>query len=84
MKKNEFAILHELNSGQFLVNTEYEHGEQDPFKLTIKFWSKSMNGFASTTMSWPDDKGKDFKKAFDDLKNIENAQNFFDRLSNAF
>ncbi len=67
MKKNEFAILHELKSTQALVNTDFDHDEEK-YTLTLKFWSKSANGFAEVTMSWPSDKEKEFKACFDKFK----------------
>lgn len=81
MKKNEFAIIHELKCSQFLVDTNYEHGDEAPFKLTMKFWSKEFNGYASVSLRWADDDEKSFKRTFDELKDVAKAQEWFNKLN---
>lgn len=77
----EFSILHNLKETQFLVDTNYEHGEESPFTLTIKAWIPAANAFAKLTMSWSEEKEEDYKKTFSEFKQIETAEKWFDLMN---
>ena len=68
--KKEFAILHDLESGHFLVNTTFNH-DDDMYELSIKTWSVKMNGYATLTMSWEQNKQKDFEETFSKFKDVD-------------
>ena len=80
MTDHEFAILHELNGSQFLVDTTYDH-EEEQFKLSIKFWASEVNGYVTMTMSWSDDKEDKFKETFDKFKDPEYCKEWVKNLN---
>ncbi len=83
MKENEFAILHEFEGAQFLVNTDYDHDEEK-HELTMKAWSEEANGFAEMKLSWSEDKEEDFKRTFDQLKDKRIAHQWYLKIINPF
>ena len=81
MKNNEFAILHTLATGQFLVDTTYEH-DSDEFKLSVKFWSSNVNGYVTMTLSWTGNDEADFIKTFDMFRTVEYCENWVKAMNN--
>lgn len=65
-----FAVLHELDDTQFLVNTGYEHEFKEHW-LTYKFWSESINGYIEAKLHWPDEKEIYASETFEKFKSVE-------------
>ena len=80
MENNEFAILHTLSTGQFLVDTTYEQ-DTDELKLSFKFWASNINGYATMTLSWTEDKEADFIKTFNKFKSVEFCENWVNNIN---
>ena len=70
MENNEFAILQNLSTGQFLVDTTFNQ-DKDEYELSFKFWSKKVNGFATITYHWSEDKEESFRDTFEKFKSVE-------------
>lgn len=64
---DQFAILHEFEDTQFLVNKSYEP-ETDEFNLTYKFWSAKINGYIEVTMSHESKNESNHLEMFEKLK----------------
>ena len=70
---NEFCILHQLEETQFLVDTEYDH-EKEEYSLSLKFWCAKINGYTTLKLNWGNDKVADYKRTFEEFKDIEKAK----------
>ena len=79
MKEHEFAILHEIDGRQFLVDTDYDH-EEENFKLSYKFWNPSVNGYVTMTLSWEDSKEDKFKETFEKFRDPEYCKLWMENL----
>ncbi|MEB0262873.1 hypothetical protein [Mucilaginibacter sp. 10I4] len=73
MSINQFSIIHELPETQFLVDTTFNHDTYE-FELSMKFWCKAMNGFATMTLRWPPSKESDYRRTFKEFKDVEKAK----------
>lgn len=80
MKEHEFAILHELEGTQFLVDSDYDH-EEEKFKLSAKFWSEPINGYATMTLSWKEEAEEKFKESFEKFKDPEYCKQWISNLN---
>ena len=80
MENKEFAILHNLKSGQFLVDTTYDH-ESEEFNLSFKFWVSKMNGYATITLKWTDDKETDFIETFNKFKSVDFCEKWVSKIN---
>lgn len=81
--RDVFAILHDIEDSQFLVDTTYNHDTLE-HELTIKFWCEKVNGYTSATLRWQDDKKDDFENLFQKLKDIEYAKVWLNGIKNQF
>lgn len=80
MERTEFAILHNLEEGQFLVDTTYNH-DTNEHELSFKFWASNINGYATMTFTWLDDKEQDFISAFEKFKNAEFCKEWIKKIN---
>jgi hypothetical protein len=69
----QFAILHELEGTQFLIDTTFDH-DNDEYELTMKFWCEAINGFTSMKLKWPAENEEDYKRTFEELKDSAKAE----------
>ena len=72
MKAHEFAILHDFENTQFLANSSYD-SDNDQYKIDIKFWNDTVNGFIELSLGFDGDFEDKFEEAFDSFKNSEKA-----------
>ena len=80
MKEHEFAILHDIDGIQFLVDTDYCHDKEE-FSLRFKFWASYINGYATLTLKWTDDKENDFKESFIRFKSADYCKEWINKIN---
>lgn len=81
MDKNEFSILQNISTGQFLVDTTFNHDKEE-FELSIKFWAKNINGYATIKHHWSEDKEQFFRETFDKFKSVEYCEKWVKAVDN--
>lgn len=77
----QFAILHEFEDTQCLIDSTYDH-EEETFSINLKFWSTTINGFLSMKLGYTDE--ENFKAAFEKLKSKDEVKNYMEGINSAF
>jgi len=72
MVMEEFAILHNFESTQCLIDSNYD-SDEETFNIKIKFWSVKVNGFITLTMGWEFNQESEYKQAFEHFKSKDKA-----------
>lgn len=81
MEEHEFAILHDIDGIQFLVDTDYDHDENE-FSIRCKFWARYINGYATFTLKWSEDKEDDYKECFIKFKSVDFCKEWINKINN--
>lgn len=80
-KENEFAILHNTEDNQFLIDTDFNH-EKDEYGLRFKFWSEDFNGYAEIKLHWKSNDEENFIKTFERFRSLNECIKWKSHIEN--
>ncbi len=76
----QFAILHTTKTTQILIDTDFDH-VTDTYTVSVKFWAKDINGYATMSPSWAARHKKDYERFFEEMKDPRYALKFCSKVS---